>query len=574
MSKLEEVTGGYQKVPANWMPATGLRAIIQKDPCLLWLKFHGTSHGFEQDPEQYSFLEWIGQKGRDFEAAWIKNVAPEAVQALSEDKDVGRVEGVKRTLDLMARGVEIIKKAALWNAEERIYGSSDLIARTSWLYRRFPHLQPDEDEPDHYVVIDCKFTSGLDGGGKRLDLEMNSAQVRLYSFMLGKMQGYMPRRAYLATRDRIHDPLPVEVNHQLDGPLDPALAKMRDLFTHIKLDGAQYLPWRDEILYPNMGNKKDEPFHGAKKKIAELMPTPLGKLPHIGPTQTKGLKAFGYECLDDLLKDPDDFPFHVLRGVGQKAEIIHAVLHANRTGKPTPVAAAAVPCRDVELYIDYEFFSDLQVNFEKEWPKLSGKPMIFMIGVGWMEGKTWHFRRFVAARQDNAAEKAMFVEFQRFLHEKGVADPSRSVALYHWSPAEIWQTKDIAERHGFKPLSHLPWLDLRKVFADSDPPIGVPGAWGYGLKEIAMAVGDLSPQHRVDWVDLASGLSAMVMGWAAYDQSEPLASHEMAALTRYLESDVKSMQAILEWLRQEGGKKIPDQCTSGRGGWYAMTRSG
>ena len=43
--------------------------------------------------------------------------------------------------------------------------------------------------------------------------------------MLGQMQGQMPRFAYLATRDRIHDPLPVAVNHKLDEPLDPALAR-------------------------------------------------------------------------------------------------------------------------------------------------------------------------------------------------------------------------------------------------------------------------------------------------------------------------------------------------------------
>ena len=36
----------------------------------------------------------------------------------------------------------------------------------------------------------------------------------------------------------------------------------------------------------------------AKKQIAELMPTPLETLPHIGPVQAKGLREFGYECLD------------------------------------------------------------------------------------------------------------------------------------------------------------------------------------------------------------------------------------------------------------------------------------
>ena len=33
----------------------------------------------------------------------MKNLAPEAVQALDDDKDVRHVEGLKRTLELMAR---------------------------------------------------------------------------------------------------------------------------------------------------------------------------------------------------------------------------------------------------------------------------------------------------------------------------------------------------------------------------------------------------------------------------------------------------------------------------------------
>ncbi len=95
------------------MPATGLRALTQEDPCLVWLKFWGRQYGFEPDPEEYSFLNWIGQRGSEFEAAWVKNVAPQAVQALGEDRDVGRIKGLKRTLELMARRVPVIKKAAL-----------------------------------------------------------------------------------------------------------------------------------------------------------------------------------------------------------------------------------------------------------------------------------------------------------------------------------------------------------------------------------------------------------------------------------------------------------------------------
>ena len=137
-----EATAGHKEVPSNWMSATGLRALIQEDPCLLWLKYHGAAHGFEQDPKEYSFLEFIGEKGRQFEAAWIKNVCPDAVPALDEDVDVRRVQGLMKTLELMDRRVPVITKAALWWAPEHICGSADLIVLTSWLYKRFPQLKP------------------------------------------------------------------------------------------------------------------------------------------------------------------------------------------------------------------------------------------------------------------------------------------------------------------------------------------------------------------------------------------------------------------------------------------------
>jgi hypothetical protein len=80
-------TGGCKEVREDWVSGTGLRALIQEDPALLWLKYHGKALGFEEDPKAYSFLEFIGEKGRQFEDKWTREEAPEAEQAL--DKDAG-----------------------------------------------------------------------------------------------------------------------------------------------------------------------------------------------------------------------------------------------------------------------------------------------------------------------------------------------------------------------------------------------------------------------------------------------------------------------------------------------------
>ena len=200
--------------------------------------------------------------------------------------------------------------------------------------------------------------------------------------------------------------------------------------------------------------------------------------------------------------------------------------------------------------------------------------MIFMIGVGWQEHGEWHFRCFVAAREHPDAEQEMFGKFLAFLHQQGVFDPDRTAALYHWSPAEISQSKGAAERHGLERLTDLPWVDVRKVFADA--PIGVPGAWAYGLKEVVKAVGAYAPGYRSPWPeDLSSGLSAMVMGWEAYDHPEPLETKEMTTLTEYLEADVKGLWQVLRWLHEASEAKSASSLVQDRrGGWYALARGG
>ena len=547
----QKATGGHKEVPEDWVSGTGLRALIQGDAALLWLKYHGKANGFEEDPAEYSFLNWIGDKGRAFESAWIKKVAPDAVQALDEDVDVRRVQGLTRTLALMAKKVPVITKAALWWEPSKIYGSADLIVLTSWLYAKFPHLKPSADgEPDRYVVLDCKFTSKLETNDKKVDLACNSAQVRLYSYMLAKLQGYMPSHAYLVTRDRPFNLLPVAVDHRLDGPLDPVLADLRDLHTHIKFNGHQFTPWTHQIVCCNFMNSHDEPWHQAKKRIAEHL-RPLEWLPHVGRSQVAELKQSGLTCLDHVLSmRPDSMNWEALHGIGKTtAPRIRAVLEANRSGKASEVPAALVPRRAArEYYVDYEFLSNLNVDFDHDFPAMAGCEMVFMVGIGWEERGKWNYRQFVAEQETSEAERKMFGQFLAFLDQVGALSPAVDAALYHWSNAEESQSRNAAARHGLPILGSLPWVDLQKPAHAI--PLGLSGAWGYGLKEIAHALGQVSPGHRVDWPEgLADGLSASVMGWRMYEQPEPLQAPELGILSQYLEIDCKALWAVLSWMR-------------------------
>ena len=454
-------TSGYKSVPKTWMSATGLRPLLLGDPVLLWLEHHGPIYGFAKDPEEHSFLGWIGQKGREFEAAIVRHHAPHAVQVLDEDYDVRDVRAFMKTWQALTQGHEVLTKCALWGGDQaKIYGTADIIAKNTWVYDTWPHLRPAEEEPEHYCILDAKFMTKLQTPDKKTELTMASSQVRLYSWILGHIQGFMPPRAFLICRDGV---VPVSVGHTLGTPLDPELAALRDRHLDIKLNGANYLPWRDAVVAPGWSNDKDEPWSGAKKRIgAEFIPgRPLHWLPRVGDKQVDAFALRGVRCLDDLLAiDPHRFPLEDIPGLGAKTcPQVRAVLQANRSGQPSVVPARAVPpSKSVELFVDFEFVSSLNVRLDDPGSgtgllDLTGREMVFQAGCGWEEDGQWKFRCFTAAREDSASERRMLEEFLGFLSEKGAF--GGDAALYHWSHAEVGQAKRAAERTGLDLLTRL-----------------------------------------------------------------------------------------------------------------------
>ncbi len=580
---LARATGGNATVPDDWMPATGMRPLQQDDAGLLWLKFHGDDEGFERDATQYAFTPFIAKKGQEFERVWIKKEAPGAVRAMEQDWHVRQASSFRRTLELIQAKTPVIAKAALWWKDERIYGSADLICLTSWLDRKFLGLRTAEDKkaPDHYVILDMKFTSNLHTYSRRHDLEKYACQMRIYSYALGHIQDFMPKQAYIITRDWAQtQPITVEVKQTLGKPLDKQLRDYRNEYRRIKLRGERMKPWKDKEVAVNPNNAEDYPWHGAKEEIlTELVKgQSLTMLPGVGNKLADALEDAGYECLADLLaKDPADIPLEDIPGIGAvTAGRIRAVLEANKRKKSTPIPLHLVPSKmRTELFIDCEYLSNINCDMEKEWPHLQGTPMIAVIGAGWQERGKFQYRQFFAESESALAEKRMLQQFANFLEERGALDGTGTTALYCWSNAEKNQMADAVERHprALKDLADLPWYDLLdKVFYEV--PIGIPGAWKYDLKEVSNALSAYSEKHANCWPEgLNSGQAAQVALWDGYAQERPLESEQFALVARYLEADVRALWCILNWLRDSTKEELEMRLKTGSGSWYSKLRS-
>ena len=562
-------TGNRARVPDDWMPATGLRPFIFDDPSLIWLEYHGKSQGFEPDDSQYAFGAFIAEKAAQFEKKWISEVAPEAVRVCKSPIEVRSAENVRLTATLMDASTPVIYQPALWWAPERIYGVPDLIIHTGWLSERFPQLSeryeresvptilPTQRKPGHYAVFDCKFTTKLTESDKAKDLAVYTAQVMLYSYMLGQIQGLMPRQALLITRDSVFAPIPIGVPSQIDEPLRSDLRDMRDKYIEIKVNGAKYVPWKDALVISNLAHD-DERWHTAKNVIAtQKVP---GKDPaliyQIGPGAKAQLAEIGFDSVQALLNvDPSKILLEKCKGVGPaKSKQIRSILEANRSGMPVqPPAAEVPPPMAHEFYVDFEYFTNVDVDFDHQWPGLEGCEMIFMVGVGEEKDGSWQFQVFVAEAEDQQKELEVFETFIDFLNERTggtFADPA-TTALFHWSNAEVWQARRASDRHQLAadhPLRKLAWQDLQKLFLSG--PFALPGAWGYGLKEFSRALGNVDPAYAVEWPEpLGEGLRAMVMGWKAYRLKEPLQTTEMGLLKQYLEADCLALCKTLKWAR-------------------------
>ena len=568
---LTVATGGHGQVPSDWMPASQVRPFVFEDPALVWLNYHGHTHGFKRDESPYDFLTFIGDRGRQFERKWTAELAPAAVRVCQEPLEVRSADKVRETLQLMQQGVPVIAQPALWWAPARVYGVPDLLVHTSWVIEKFPELLTKnqaslvapslarDKRGGHYVVLDIKFTTKLDQTDKKKDLGNYAAQVRIYSYMLGHLQGLMPANAYIVTRDRILDPLPIHVGSALGQGLDGDLAAIRDWFVDIKLNGADYVPWEDTAVASNYKNDVEQ-WRTAKHIIASEK-TP-GRDPcllyRITPPVREQLNALGYGHLDSLLSaNPEAVPFEQCAGIGATyAKQMRCILRANGSETCMLPAAHAVPAaKPFEFFVDFEYFTNVNVDFEAQWPTLDGCEMVFMIGVGRNTPDGWRFTTVRARAEDHGREREMFEEFLGHLvtETNGIFADAEATAIYHWTSAEVWQSKRAGDRHALAAdhrLRNLPWVDLQKIFLNG--PCAIPGAWDYSLKPIAKALGQLDASYDPHWPgDLDEGLRAMVMGWKAYAASDPLQSPEMTTLTQYLEADCRALRNLLAWLRSQ-----------------------
>ncbi|MBZ5658296.1 MAG: hypothetical protein LAO56_23800 [Acidobacteriia bacterium] len=236
----------YNQVQTDWFPANCVKLLLEENPALIWLERFGHLSSFQPDKSEYRSSDSIFIESREFKKTWCEHHCPSVVRVCSEADEVRSAKKVRETFALMIRGVPVIGQAALWWAPEHVYGIADLLVHSIWLNELFPGLMTpaeaakpapnlgDAETKGHYVVVE--FRTELEEPKNR---EVHAAQVRLYSYMLGQLQGVMPTAAYVITRDKVSQPFEVPIRSKVAEPLDGDLASLRDQFAN-KAQRAKY----------------------------------------------------------------------------------------------------------------------------------------------------------------------------------------------------------------------------------------------------------------------------------------------------------------------------------------------
>jgi hypothetical protein len=594
-------TDGVRNLPGidtpweAWVSATKTRNFVNGDPLLDWLDLYGESKGLrldESDPRT-DFGRFVMAKGNEFEQVVLRYIdGLEKITVIAKDRSASRSEAaVRQTWDALASGAKIVAQAPIWNPENQTYGVIDLAFRSDVLAAMFPASISAEDArspaPDlpgakwHYRVVDIKFT-GLDllkdghASSEHIDY---AVQVFIYNAALGRLQGLTPPSAYLLGRgweqlkQRGHSAMErlcrIDQGHiRKNGDSLADLARLAcDWIRRLRVQGMNWevlpTPSTPE-LWPNMKNQESGRWNGEKKRIAAELKD-LTLLPWVGSDARKAAHAAGLYRWTDAACSASELGFDT----PAKSAQINAVLGANQSGSGGPIL---FPSRltanegdwrssaPVEFFVDFETTSDLNDDFST-FPKKAGQPLILMIGCGYFSPKgAWDFRVFTAKRLDEPSEIDILKEWLQFMRQ-ACASADCDLAktrIYHWSHAETstLQTayNSAAARHGLPTWENLPWVDLLAKVARAEP-IGIRGAFGYGLKAITKAMHShgLIP---TSWGDgPTDGLGAMVGAWWCDGEAQRLGVSIrdlplMKQIEDYNKVDVEAMRDVLGWLRK------------------------
>ncbi len=344
----------------GWVAATRLRNHVLGNPLLDWLDEHGEARGFTPDPPggETDFRAFIMGKGIRFEADVVDLIAETGIGDVQVIGGAGSPSEESRSLTLaeetwtaMNEGRHVIAQGVLRDPDRRLYGRPDLLVRSDTLTEIVPSARQHIDSAAraehldigdlHYVVVDIKYmTLKMNKDGSLSNSGNNLAyktQLDVYNRALGRIQGHLPKTAFLLGRgwklnkgtrvDNCLDRLaPVAAEEQHNGsPISYMADKAALWIRRMREDGHEWAPLPEptfDELRPNASADNGQ-WTAAVGEIAEQT-RDLTVLWRVGHDKRCCANSIGIFKWDDGNATPDSL------GVAGEKAVAEAASHPRR----------------------------------------------------------------------------------------------------------------------------------------------------------------------------------------------------------------------------------------------------
>lgn len=429
----------------------------------------------------------------------------------------------KDTLKHMKNGVPIIAQAALINSNNHTFGVADLLIRSDYLEMFFENQEEDDrlyvGAPNistvyHYRVCDIKwskFQCNADGVTLRNSgfVPAYKAQLAVYNVALGKLQGYIPPKAYILCKawhvksklyeDSSNDSFNklCEVDYENGGKYGDGqyIKRTKDAIKWIQRLSLVGNTWgfgcdAPDIpeLYPNMCNDNCGEWRKIKKIIADYYEE-LTRVWYIGVKHRNIAHSKGiYKTIDDRCNCEN------LQINGTNKHTIDKILDINRSKDPIWPATLSrskyaywLNKTHTDYYVDFETFNGvikMTPNDINVRDASSDNDITFMIGIGFdklegvdtetiisairqsvdeyercgftiVDNNGWEYVCFYMKSAYMEQERSVYEHFMKFFIERNkkirevykVCDNKIVNSLFHWTGAEKKYICSLNNRH-------------------------------------------------------------------------------------------------------------------------------
>jgi hypothetical protein len=572
----------------NMVSGSSVRNYYLKDPLLDWLSYYNIktindipkkknvfSNVFSKNITKknlinYNHTQYIMEQGNKYENI-IYSYLKDNYETIKIANDYYNRDEIlfNETIKYMTLGTPIIYQGVLHNYNNKTFGSPDLMIRSDYINKIFGYSVINDEElklnspklnlPYYYIIIDIKFSSiHFSSDGIHILNNNNTpaykSQILIYNLALQNITGLIFNKSFILGKDFQFGISKLGLidyeNSKLDIMYNNTLNNALEWIRLVRHDGHNWcllpIPTIKE-LYPNMNNKKDEPYRFIKNDLAEK----IYEITQIWNVQINHRN--NAHNLNIISWNDPKCCANILGIKGKNGDKIDNILNINRSDtdiiKPDIIKYnennwRIINNNQLEFYIDYETItSNIDVVSNNIY-----NTFIFMIGVGYIdESNIWQYKCFISKNIND--EINMLDEFWIYINEILKLYNKIEPRFIHWCHAEkSTYNKKLIQ---YPKLPQKNFIDLNKVFIEES--IYLKGALNYTLKSIAKTMfnHNLIESTWNDNSQCVNGLDALLIATNIYNKNIDISDNikEIQDIKNYNEIDCKVLYEIITYLR-------------------------